>query len=102
MARVNENLGCDVIPTWHGTDRSNLESIYYHGLCIGGQEVGRKHGAAHGIGVYASNLNAPSLSMRFASHCEMLVCIVLNTSGVAPHGDAQLVSNRKDVVPVML
>jgi len=75
-------LSGEIKPAFHGTDPSNLESIYSIGLIIPGQ--GNKfrvvNGAVHGRGIYTATMDDPMLSWGFARGATrpMLVCAVLD------------------------
>jgi len=93
-----------ICPGFHGTNACNHASIFNRGLLIPGDGNDLKvvHGAAYGRGIYIANANAAWLSQGFCSAPCMLVCAVLlgNNHPVSRHGDAMLVQNSADVIPL--
>jgi len=93
-----------VSPAFHGTPSSNFDSIFQRGLLVPGKgnELTVVNGAAHGQGVYTANVNASWLSAGFCSEPKMLVCAVLQTSGVNHVADAQVVADASHVLPLFV
>lgn len=109
-----------LIPTYHGSNRKNYESICAQGLLIPGRgnDLSIQHGAAHGRGIYTARVEAPDLSRGFCSHPELLVCGVVDDalpsqmkhcgnlsisaqSNIIRHvGDAVVVFDKSRVVPL--
>jgi hypothetical protein len=92
----------EVRPGLHGTDAKNHQSIFQRGLLIPGEgnQLQVVHGAAFGTGVYVANINAAWLSISFMTQPRILVCGVLISTNVHFHGDAMLVKNSADVIPL--
>jgi len=75
----------DVVPTYHGSDAANYESICRRGLLIPGQgnELKVEHGNVHGRGVYTARMDNPSLSRGFCTEPSMLICGVVDDAVMA-------------------
>jgi hypothetical protein len=75
----------DVIPTYHGSDAANYESICRRGLLIPGKgnELKVEHGAAHGRGIYTARIDNPSLSRGFCTEPSMLICGVVDDTSMS-------------------
>eukprot|EP00933_Yihiella_yeosuensis_P007705 TRINITY_DN11285_c0_g1_i1.p1 TRINITY_DN11285_c0_g1~~TRINITY_DN11285_c0_g1_i1.p1 ORF type:complete len:526 (-),score=95.15 TRINITY_DN11285_c0_g1_i1:205-1692(-) len=71
---------------FHGTEETNLESIYAKGLLVPGQgnHVKVANGNAHGQGIYTAKVTHPFLSYSFAKGIKrhMLICGVLDDAEV--------------------
>ena len=69
-------------PALHGTNESNLTSIYSRGLLIPGSDSGVKvaNGSVHGVGIYTAYVESASLSWSYArgERRPILVCGVLD------------------------
>jgi len=109
-----------LIPTYHGSNQKNYESICAQGLLIPGRgnDLRIQHGAAHGRGIYTARVEAPDLSRCFCSHPELLVCGVVDDalpshmkrcgnhsisaqSNIIRHvGDAVVIFDQSRVVPL--
>jgi hypothetical protein len=97
-------------PAYHGTNETNLPSIYRQGLLIPGQnnEIRVANGSAHGLGIYTADVIDPHLSWSFArgSSQRLLICGVIDDVGhsSAPEvkhvGSALVVFNRERVAPL--
>lgn len=97
-----------MLPAFHGTNPRNYPSIFRRGFlipgCGAGIDVTMAHGAAHGRGIYTSNVGAAWLSRGFCSENSMLVCAVLDLGGVTVKRvhDAMVVFEPACVVPMFL
>lgn len=77
--------GAALTPGYHGTNVSNLSSIYDRGLLIPGHgnDIHVANGSVHGLGVYTAKVNKPSLSWGFCRaptemDRKMMVCGILD------------------------
>merc|ERR1719401_1832998 len=71
--------GSTVVPVYHGTNPSNLASIFHRGLLIPGKDNDLRvvNGSAFGLGIYTAPLSNPWLSHGYSGKKLLLLCACL-------------------------
>ena len=116
MTKINEaGSNATLMLGLHCTSCTNLESIYLHGLLVGGEEPDSEgepfipiaHGKTHGVGIYRANLDAAWLAADFAKGFpeekgKLIVCAILFKE---PHvrvvEDALICARASLVAPIL-
>jgi hypothetical protein len=109
MKACQGGLAGTLRPAYHGTNETNLPSIYRQGLLIPGQNNGIKvaNGSVYGLGIYTADVTNPNLSWSYTGGSQkLLICGVLDDVGhsTAPEvkhaGSALVVFNPGRVIPL--
>jgi len=84
--------------TFHGTSRTNYDSIFHKGLCVpltNGVTV--KNGSAHGVGIYSST--AASYASGYSNVTALLVCAHCSGTGKSV-GNVRVSFSAAHVTPI--